>query len=109
MSPSDTLFWSLAEPWLSQDGVERATMMRYPCLRYRGAFVACVDAKDGALLVKLPRLEVLAHIEHGAGQSFAPAGRVFREWLSVPCALKDDWPLRLEQAFAHAGASLTSA
>ena len=79
-------------------------MMRYPCLRFRGAFVACVDAANGSLLVKLPREAVLEHIEHGAGHSFAPAGRVFREWLSVPFTQSEDWPERLEQAFAFAGA-----
>ncbi len=105
MSHSDDLFWTLAEVWLERDGVERSTMMRFPCLRYRGAFVACVDSGDGALLVKLPRHEVLTLIEHGAGQSFSPAGRVFREWLSVPLQQREDWPLRLEQAFAFANGS----
>ena len=39
--------------------------------------------KKQGLVVKLPADRVAAAIEAGEGESFAPAGKVFKEWLAV--------------------------
>jgi transketolase C-terminal domain/subunit len=72
-------FWSLAERLLTTDGVEPSTMMGLPCLRIHGAFFASCDRRTGHLLVKLPESRVDELVASGRAQTFAPAGRRFRQ------------------------------
>lgn len=108
MSPETTMdgtahFWTLAEDLLTRAGVEKSTMMGFPCLRRDGAFFACVHRKTGALIIKADRARVDALIDAGMAESFAPNGRVFKEWASIPVELAESWPTRLDEAFAFAG------
>lgn len=81
----DELFWSLAtELMVTDTRVEEGTIMGGRCLRVSGEFLALVDYKNSGLVVKLPRARVDELIAAGTGQPFAPAGKVFREWVSVP-------------------------
>jgi hypothetical protein len=79
----DAFFWQAAERALGADGVERGTMMGFPCLRAGGAFFASCDHGSGDLIVKLPEARVQELIGSGLGKPFAPAGRVFRQWVLV--------------------------
>ena len=96
-------FWELAEPWLAHEDVERGTMMDFPCLRRSGAFFACVERDGDGLIAKLSREWVAALVASGAGEPFAPAGRVFREWVRVPWSRSGDWEARIAEAWAFAG------
>jgi hypothetical protein len=99
------MFWTAAEPWLARAGVEKGTMMGFPCLRLEGAFFASVH-KDGThLIVKVDQARVAELVAAGAGESFAPNGRVFKEWVAVPTAMVASWPERLAEAYAFAGGS----
>ena len=95
---ADELFWELAEPLLAEPGVTRSTMMGFPCLRLEGRYFASVDRGAQALLVKLPADRVTTLIAAGSGAPFAPAGRVFREWLAVPRADRRRWRALLAEA-----------
>lgn len=97
------LFWRLAESWLARDGVEKATMMGFPCLRYNGAFFASIEHKGDGLVVKLPRERVSECVSVGDGEPFAPAKRVFKEWLRVPYANRALWNDLIGEAYAFAG------
>ncbi|HEX6658865.1 MAG TPA: hypothetical protein VF065_12320 [Ilumatobacter sp.] len=94
-------FWTVAEPLLQLPGVTRSTMMGLPCLRVNEAFFASWDRATGALLVKLPEAEVDRLVADGKADPFAPAGRRFREWASIPVARSRAWPKVLERAFDH--------
>ena len=96
-------FWDLAGPLLARDGVSDSTMMGFPCLRVRGAFFASCDHRSGDLIVKLPRERVAALIAAGEGQPFAPAGRVFKEWLLVSDRDERRWEALMEEAYAFVG------
>ena len=61
-------------------------MMGFPCLRVDGKFFASTDRATGDLLVKLPEARVDELVDTGRAESFAPAGRRFREWAAIPCA-----------------------
>lgn len=91
-------FWSHAEAFLERDGVARGTMMGYPCLRIDGGFFASCDRKNGDLIVKLSKKRVDALIEDGRGSSFAPAGKRFREWVSISSELETSWDALLGEA-----------
>ena len=54
------------------------------CIKLGKEFLELVDYKGSRLVLKLPKTRVAELIEQGTGQPFAPANRVFKEWLSVP-------------------------
>lgn len=97
-------FWALADPLLAHAGVTRSTMMGYPCLRLRGDFFACLDRRDGSLVVKLDEGQVTRLIEAGRAEAFAPNGRRFREWAAIPPSRSRSWPRQLEAALAASAA-----
>jgi hypothetical protein len=54
------------------------------CARVAGEFLGLVDYKGSGMVVKLPRERVDDLIAQGVGRPFAPAGRMFREWVAIP-------------------------
>ncbi|SDU76615.1 hypothetical protein SAMN04488563_5259 [Jiangella alkaliphila] len=92
------LYEDIEDRLLADRGVERSTMMGFPCLRLRGRFFASFDAQADALVIKLPRQRVRELIGEGLGEPFAPAGRVFREWVSLPIASVDAWDQLADEA-----------
>ena len=97
-APGEDRFWDLAEPLLGRTDVTRSTMMGFPCLRIRGQFFASADRATGALLVKLPEARVDELVHAGRAESFAPAGRRFREWASIPYERARTWKRLLDEA-----------
>ncbi|NNE95198.1 MAG: hypothetical protein HKN24_04140 [Acidimicrobiales bacterium] len=92
-------FWDVAEPFLGRGELVEGTMMGHQCLRSAaGGFVATVERESGALVVKLPTQRVDALIESGDGQPFAPAGKVFREWVAVPSFDEGQWSKLLHES-----------
>jgi len=101
----EALFWRLAETRLGNDGVERGTIMSSSCLRRNGEFCAMFARRDAALVVKLPRQRVDELIAIGVGGPFAPAGRIFREWLAVKTIDEDLWLALLDESIDFAGSA----
>ena len=85
------VFWDLATDVIGRNGVEEGTMMSSRCLRANGEFFAMPDRHSGGLIVKLPAERVSELIEKGLGSSFAPAGKVFKEWVLIPPSHTDVW------------------
>jgi hypothetical protein len=95
----NALFWRLAEELQEGDpSVEEGTMMSSRCLRRDGEFMAMIDRRNDHLIVKLAESRVLELIDEGAGEAFAPAGRVFREWLDVATPDEGRWRSLLAEA-----------
>ncbi|CAB4825878.1 unannotated protein [freshwater metagenome] len=70
------------------------------CVRVAGEFLALVDFKGSGLVVKLPRERVAELVAQGVGRPFAPAGKVFREWVSIPEADPRQWRALLREGIA---------
>ncbi len=88
----ETLFWKVADELQAEDPrIVEGTIMSSRCLRVGKEFLALVDRKDSGLVVKLPKKRVAELIASGKGQAFAPAGRVFKEWLLVPDVDRRRW------------------
>ncbi|MEO3859876.1 hypothetical protein [Acrocarpospora sp. B8E8] len=104
MSPEE-LFWDLAEPMLTDPAITRSTMMGLPCLRHDGRFFASLDRHGQALIVKLPRQRVTQLIQDGIGRPFAPAGKVFREWVALPDPDEQRWHDLIAEARTNASAT----
>jgi hypothetical protein len=101
------LYDELTDDLLYDPAIGRATMMGYPCVRLAGRFLASFDDKAGCMVVKLPRERVTKLVETGTGEPFAPAGKVFREWVSIPTVDRSLWQTVLAEAvdFARKGLS----
>ena len=100
--PRHETFWVLADRWIAAEKVDEGTMMGHHCLRARphGGFVATVEKSSGDLIVKLPRPRVDDLIGEGSGRPFAPAGKVFREWVAIPTEHEELWEQLLEESVA---------
>ncbi len=101
---AETLFWALAEELMADDPrVAESTIMNGRCLRVDKEFLALVDFKGSGLVVKLPKSRVQALIEQGVGEPFAPAGRVFKEWVAIPKTDRRRWKALLKEGIAFVG------
>ena len=100
-----SLYDELTDDLLYDPAVGRATMMGHPCVRLAGRFLASYDIKARSLVVKLSRERVAELVEQGVGEPFAPAGKVFREWVAIPAVDRDLWQQVLAEAvdFAREG------
>jgi hypothetical protein len=92
------LFWNLADDLVHDSSITRSTMMGYPCLRHNGAFFACVERGTGHLIVKLPADRVQELVGSGCAESFAPNGRIFREWAAFTRPHRKQWIAVLDEA-----------
>ena len=92
------LYDELTDDLLYDPAIGRATMMGYPCIRLAGRFLASYDHTTRALIVKLPRERVTELIETGDGDEFAPAGKTFREWVSISRLDRELWRALLAEA-----------
>lgn len=100
----EDVFWELIEELQMEDSrVEEGTIMSGRCARVAGEFLGLVDFKGSGLVVKLPRERVQELIDQGIGQPFAPAGRVFKEWVSVPKRDRRRWRSLLREGIAFVG------
>ena len=103
MTSPETLFWKLAADLQAEDPrIVEGSIMNGRCLRAGKEFLALVDYKGSGLVVKLPKARVDELIEAGIGRPFSPAGRVFKEWLSVPKPNRRRWLGLLREGIAFA-------
>ncbi|TDO46720.1 hypothetical protein EV643_110103 [Kribbella sp. VKM Ac-2527] len=101
------LYDELTDDLLYDPAVGRSTMMGYPCVRLAGQFLASYDDKSGCLVVKLPSERVAELVKTGTGDHFAPAGKVFREWVAIATIDRRLWQTLLAEAVAFARGTLT--
>ena len=70
------------------------------CLRVDKEFLALVGYKGAGLVVKLPKSRVDELVASGVGRPFGPAGKIFKEWLSVPALDRRLWLCLLREGVA---------
>jgi hypothetical protein len=100
------LYEELTDDLLYDPAIGRATMMGYPCVRLAGKFLASWDERADQRVVKLPRQRVSELVDAGQGLPFAPAGKVFREWVALPEPDRTLWTHLLAEAVEFARGSL---
>lgn len=96
-------FWDAAAPLLADGRIDEGTIMGGPCVRAAGEFVGMPHHKGDGIVVKLPRERVEALIGTGEGQPFAPAGKVFREWVLVAAHDENRWRELLDESIDFVG------
>jgi hypothetical protein len=104
MTSPENLFWQLASELQKNDSrIHEGTIMNGRCLRVGKEFLALVDYKGSGLVVKLPRERVAELIQSGVGRPFGPAGKIFKEWLSVPTPDRRRWLALLREGVEFVG------
>ena len=103
-SKGSGLLWDLAVELQAADPrIVEGTIMGSPCLRVGKEFLAMNHHKKEGLVVKLPADRVTELIEAGEGESFAPAGKVFKEWLAVTTVDEKRWRELLAEGISFVG------
>ena len=106
LTAGNNIFWQLAKQLhLENPAVVEETIMNGRCLRVGTEFLALVDYKKSGLVVRLPKHRVNELIEQGIGQSFAPAGKIFKEWVSVPKVDANKWKELLHEGIKYVSQS----
>ena len=97
-------FWDVASPLIANGSLVEGTIMSSDCVRDpQGEFVAMPNHQGAGLVVKISAERVVALIQAGTGKSFAPAGRVFREWVLVEEYDESLWTELLTESIAFVG------
>lgn len=95
----ESLFWELIEELQLEDSrVEEGTIMNGRCARVAGEFLGLVDYKGSGMVVKLSKARVAELIDQGVGRPFAPATKVFKEWVSIPQRDRRRWRSLLRES-----------
>lgn len=77
-------------------------MMKSPCLRYQGDFVAMMFEREDCLIVKLSADRVDALIASGIGLEFNFTKKTFKQWVLIPRQLEDEFEAYVIEALDHA-------
>ncbi len=87
---------------LAIDGVEESTMMKTPCLRYKGKFLAMMFDKEDALIIKVSPDRVNELVSRGVGAEFNFTKKRFKEWVLIPLEFQDDYEAYITEALSYA-------
>lgn len=84
-----------------KDGVEEGTMMKTPCLRYKGDFMAMMFDKENALIIKVSPERVEELITEGKGLEFNFTKKKFKEWVLIPLDNEDEFKSLLYESLMY--------
>ena len=87
---------------LTMDGVEESTMMKTPCLRYKGEFLAMMFDKEDALIIKVSPERVNELVSRGVGVEFNFTKKRFKEWVLIPLEFQDEYEAYIAEALSYA-------
>ncbi len=97
MAPDD--FWEACAPLQAEGLLVEGTIMSSGCARTpAGEFVAMPHHRGPGMVVKLHRDRVAELIDSGAGQPFAPAKKVFKEWVLIETHDHERWQTLLRES-----------
>ena len=102
--PQD-LYEKLVNQLVAVGNAERGTMMGSQCVRTGGEFVGMLHVHTHELIVKLAEERVGQLVDQGVGVTFAPNGRVFRQWVAIPDVDEQLWRDLLEEGVEFAAAT----
>ena len=85
-----------------EDGVEQSTMMKSPCLRYKGDFMAMMFEKEESLIIKVSPDRVNQIIAEGKGLEFNFTKKRFKEWVLIPLEFEDDYESYIYESLEYA-------
>ena len=91
----------VADRIIREQGVEQSTMMKTPCLRYKGDFMAMMFEKEDALIIKVSPKRVDELIADGKGMEFNFTKKRFKEWVLIPLEFEDEYEQFIYESLAY--------
>ena len=91
---------------LQEEGVEQSTMMKTPCLRYKGSFMAMMFEKEDSLIVKVSPERVNKIIAAGNGNEFNFTKKRFKEWVLIPIEFEDKFESYIYESLEYSKKSV---
>ena len=85
-----------------EEGVEYSTMMKTPCLRYKGDFICMMFDKEDALIIKVSPQRVEELIASGEGLEFNFTKKKFKEWVLIPSQHEKQYEKYMREALVYA-------
>jgi len=92
----------IARKLVKEKGVEHSTMMKSPCLRYNGQFIAMMFEQADALIIKVAPERVCELIGAGEGREFNFTGKKFKEWVLIPSERESQYEKYIREALNYA-------
>ena len=92
----------VADKIIQEKGVEKSTMMKTPCLRYKGDFIAMMFEKEDALIIKVSPERVDELIAEEKGMEFNFTKKRFKEWVLIPLDYEDVYEKYIYEALMYA-------
>ena len=86
----------------AETDVEISTMMKTPCLRFNGNFMAMMFVEHDALIIKVSPERVNELIAEGQGEEFNFTKKRFKEWVQIPLKFEDDYEAYIREALVYA-------
>ncbi len=77
-------------------------MMKSPCLRYKGDFLASFFDREEALIIKVSPERVNELIAEGKGMEFNFTKKRFKKWVLIPMTFKDEYESYIYEALEYA-------
>lgn len=77
-------------------------MMKTPCLRYNGGFIAMMFEKADALIIKVSPARVNELIDTGVGLEFNFTKKRFKAWVLIPQEYEAEYEAYIREALAYA-------
>ena len=87
---------------LREIGVDQSTMMKTPCLRYKGEFFTMMFDKADALIIQVFPECVNEMIATGIGMEFNFTKKRFKEWVLIPSKYTDEHESYMREALEYA-------
>ena len=92
----------VADKITQENGVTHSTMMKSPCLRYKGDFMAMMFSKQDSLIIKVAPDRVDELIAEGKGLEFNFTKKKFKERVLIPLEFEDDYEDYINEALEYA-------
>ena len=87
---------------MREDGVDKSTMMKTPCIRHHGNFMAMVFDKEDSLIVKVSPERVNQLVSERKGNEFNFTKKRFKEWILIPIKYEDDYESYIYESLEYA-------
>ena len=92
----------IADKMAKESGVEQSTMMKSPCLRYKGDFMAMMFEKADCLIIKIPPARVDGLIGTDDGREMNFTKKKLKEWVLIPREFEDKVETYIREALDYA-------
>ena len=96
----------IAVKMTATEGVAISTMMKTPCLRFNGQFMAMMFVEHDALIIKVSPERVNELIAQGQGEEFNFTKKRFKEWVQIPLKFEDNYEAYIREALVYAKSNL---